>query len=172
MVKNNHFEHDIARVVSGGRSEGGSDGESFTDLIRSERPGVMREAEEFLRRKGWNLRGATGAERARNFTIDMKPLWGPGHEWKMVQVNVAQEGKRGRIWTKMSVANGTVRVSREREFSGNLDDARKLVVANAWAVAKAIKDLPLDTDQRTLESIVDVNFNRRSLNMRGIEDIL
>jgi hypothetical protein len=72
----------------------------------------------------------------------------------------------------MSVANGTVRVSREREFTGNLDDARKLVVANAWSVAKAIKDLPLDTDQRTLESIVDLNFNRRSSNMKGIEDIL
>ncbi len=170
MAKNNHLEHDIAQVVSGDGSDHG--GLGFTDLIRSERPGAMRRAEEFLRRKGWKLREVTGAAHARNFTIDMKPLWGPRDEWKMVQVNVAQEGKRGKIWTKMSVGNGLVRVSREREFSGNLDDARKLVVANAWAVAKAIKDLPLDADQRTVESIVDVNFNRRSQNMKGISDIL
>lgn len=169
VSKNGQFERDIARVVSGEPAHGELD---FQGLIRSDQPGAMRAAEEFLRRKGWRLREVTGALHARNFTIDPRPLWGPGHEWKMVQVNVAPEGKRGRIWTKMTVANGVVRVTREREFSADIDEARKTMVANAWAVAKAIKYLPLDTDKHKIEAIVDRHFKRRSENRKGIEDIL
>jgi hypothetical protein len=173
MSEKRRLEGEISRLVTGG-PDPDSD-VSFEELIRRDDPAVMDAAEDLLRRRGWKLRGVTGALHARNFTIALKPLWGPRDEWKMVQTNVARpdgvRAKPDQVWVKMTVANGRVRVTRERKFKGDIDDARKVAVANAWAVARIIKGLPLDTDPKTIEKIVDGQFARRSKNAK-IQDIL
>jgi len=174
------LERDIARVSSGG-SPGRAVGADvdFHELIRRDEPGVMQAAEDLLLSRGWKLREVTGALRARNFTIALHPLWWPRDQWKMVQTNIDTSTYRrlpnggfvtrtepGWVWVKMSVANGSVRVTREREFRGvDLDEERKIAVANAWAVAKAIKRLPLTASSATVERIVDEHFSRRSTNL-------
>ncbi len=141
-------------------------GVSFADLIRDEDPSAMQVAEDLLLESGRKMREATGGMRARNFTIEMKPTWGPRDEWKMVQTSVYEDRKG-----KLSVANGPVRVAREykRALAKDPDAARKVAVATAWAVAKAIKPLPLDTDQAALESIVDDVVARGAKNLRPKE---
>ena len=130
---------------------------TFTDLIRDDDPAAMHVAEDFLLERGWKLREVTGALAARNFTIEMKPLYGPAGQWKMVQVNVDKAGAAfpGRMWVKYSIANGPVRITREEEYATSPEAARKGAVATAWAIAKAIKPLPLDTDKRTIERVAD-----------------
>lgn len=117
----------------------------------------MDVAEDFLLERGRKMREAVGGLNARNFTIDMKPLYGPRDQWKMVQVNVDKAGASfpGRMWVKYSIANGPVRIEREEEMATSPNDAKRAAVATAWAIAKAIKPLPLNTDRRTLEEVVD-----------------
>jgi hypothetical protein len=73
----------------------------------------MEVAEDLLLERGVDLQEVTGGIGARNFTIPLKPLWSPSNESKMVQVRIAPAGSL--IWVKLYVANGTVRVQRERE---------------------------------------------------------
>lgn len=126
---------------------------SFTDLIRDDDPSAMSVAEDFLLERGWKMREATGGLNARNFTIDMKPLYGPANQWKMVQVSVYKD-LPGLTEAKYSVANGPVRVERKEKYAESVD-AKKAAVATAWAIAKEIKPLSLDTDRRTIERVVD-----------------
>ena len=94
---------------------------------------------------------------ARNFTIDMKPLYGPRDEWKMVQVSVFPAGKSfpGQMIAEYKVANGTVRVNREETMKLDADEAKKAAVATAWAIAKAIKPLPLNASERQIKDVTD-----------------
>jgi len=138
----------------------------FLELIRDEDPNSMQVAEDFLLENGLKMREATGGLHARNFTIDMKPLYGPSHEWKMVQTNVYEvpshygRGKHyprhnaGTIEIRHSIANGPVRFDYLEKSSNMLDSARKAAVATAWAIAKAIKPLPLDTKRDAVIEIV------------------
>jgi len=116
--------------------------------------------------------------RARNFTIELRPMHGPRDQWKMVQTNVIDLGaagevgvnrRPGRVLVRLHVANGSVRAEREREFKSDMDDARKIAVANAWAIAKAIKPLPLDAGRAAIERIIDANFTKKTQNLRPAE---
>lgn len=149
-----------------------SGGVRFDELIREDDPGAMQVAEDLLLSQGRKMREATGGMRARNFTIELRPMWGPKEEWKMVQTNVdpglAWKGKGlpGKAnWIKLTAANGPGRVTREWKMVGSADEARKLAVATAWAVAKAIKTLPLDTPEKALEKIVARIVAKKSKNM-------
>ncbi len=139
---------------------------SFHDLVREDDPSAMDVAEDLLLTRGQTLREATGGFRARNFTIEMKPMWGPREAWKMVQTSVYEDGKG-----KLSVANGSSRVYREykKVLSKDSDEARRRAVATAWAVAKAIKPLPMDVDEKALAKIVDEIVARGNKNMRPKE---
>jgi len=177
-------EIDAYLAQSGGGSNPGLD---FPTLIHRDDPGAMRAAEGLLRRRGWKLREVTGALHARNFTIGINSLASPRDEWKMVQTSVApttisSTRKRGQfamgikrgpgwIWLRLTAANGPVRVERTREFKGDIDEARKLAVSNAWAVAKALKPLPLSASEETVAKIVDRYFGRRTID-KSIADIL
>lgn len=142
---------------------------SFDTLIRDEDPSGMKVAEDLLLERGWKMRGVTGAMHARNFTIAMNPTWWPAGKWKMVQANIAED-KPGKTWLKVSVANGPVRVARERTFSGEVtDEARMIAVANAWAIAKEIKSLPLSAPRSQIEEIVDRHFRRKTQNLKPRE---
>jgi hypothetical protein len=94
---------------------------------------------------------------ARNFTIDMKPLYGPSNQWKMVQVSVSPAGKAfpGYMTAEYTVANGPVRVEASEQIAGSPDDAKKMAVATAWAIAKRIKPLPVTTLKGTISAITD-----------------
>jgi hypothetical protein len=129
----------------------------FTDLIRNDDPNAMDVAEDFLLERGWKLREVTGALHARNFTIDMKPLAGPSNQWKMVQVSVYPAGKShpGQMIAEYKVANGSVRVNREETMKLDADEAKKAAVATAWAIAKAIKPLPLSTSERQIKDVTN-----------------
>jgi hypothetical protein len=151
---------------------------SFHELVRDDDPAGMQVAEDLLLERGWKMREVTGGMRARNFTIEMNPMHRPGSEWKMVQTNVIDKGSTseygartqpGQVLIRLSVANGTVRVSREREFKSDVDQARRIAVANAWAIAKAIKPLPLDASRAAIERIVDANFTKKTQNLRPRE---
>lgn len=142
----------------------------FRDLVRDDDPAAMKVAEGALLEGGATMREATGGLRARNFTIEMNPTFWPGEQWKMVQTSVeALTRKPGTIWTKWSVANGPVRVYREREYKGEIDESKQLAVATAWVIAKAIKALPLDADKKKIEAIVDRALRRRKHNARPAE---
>lgn len=142
---------------------------SFDTLIRDEDAAGMRVAEDFLLERGWKMRDVTGAMHARNFTIAMNPTWWPAGKWKMVQTSIAQD-RPGKTWVKLTVANGPVRVARERTFSGEVtDEARMIAVANAWAIAKEIKPLPLDASRDRIEKIVDRNFTKKTQNLKPRE---
>ena len=140
----------------------------FRELVRLDQPGAMEIAEDAILSGGGRIRDATGGLRARNFTIEMRPMHGPREAWKMVQVSVAADDsgrKPGVIWTKWSVANGPARVMREREAKGDLVERKMTGVATAWAIAKAIKELPMDTDEKRLSAIVDQVIARGKKNM-------
>ena len=134
----------------------------FDELIRDDDPSAMQIAEDLLLEQNRAMREVTGGLRARNFTFELAPMAGPRNAWKMVQVNVdhaqlkaPQNNPGAQTWIKYSVANGPVRVTRETGTLDNLASTRRLAVATAWAIAKAIKPLPLDTDQKTIERLVD-----------------
>lgn len=127
----------------------------------------MHVAEDFLLERGWKMREVTGGMNARNFTIDMKPLYGPASQWKMVQVSVYKD-LPGLIEARYSVANGPVRIERKEKYAESVD-AKKAAVANAWAISKEIKPLPLDADKRTLERIVDEVLERSLDNLNPKE---
>ena len=155
-----------AKVAS--RNHATKTGHTFTDLIRDDDPSAMDVAEDFLLERGWKLRGATGAlHGGRNFTIDMKPLHGPSDQWKMVQVSVFPAGKSfpGQMLAEYKVANGTVRVNREETMKLEADDARKAAVATAWAIAKAIKPLPLSASERKVKDLMNKAINDGSDNL-------
>lgn len=145
---------------------------TFTDLIRSEQGGAMDAAEDFLLERGWKLREVTGALRARNFTIDMKPLYGPASQWKMVQVSVYPAGKAfpGAYTAEYKVANGSVRYDRDETMQyADADENRKHAVATAWAIARAIKDLPLSASKQTVRDLADEAIADGGDNMRNEE---
>jgi hypothetical protein len=168
---------------------------SFHELIRDNDPAAMEVAQDLLLDRGWKMREVTGGLHARNFTIELNPIWGPRDEWKMVQTNVAdadiyrkpgqplrrvrtdasgqmrghRTDAKGRVWIKMSVANGSVRMEREREIASSLDDAKRIAVANAWAVAKELKKLPLDAGKGEVEKIVDRHFTKKTQNLKPVE---
>jgi hypothetical protein len=75
----------------------------------------------------------------------------------MVQVSVYPAGKSfpGQMIAEYHVANGSVRVKREETMKHSPDDAKKAAVATAWAIAKAIKSLALDTSQKKIASVTD-----------------
>lgn len=187
MTKPAELDREIRAYLAQSAEERDDSSMNFDDLIRHDDPGSMRAAEQLLRRRGWKLREVTGALRARNFTISINPLHGPRDEWKMVQVSVAptelsstrKRGKSGMgikrgpgwIWVRLHAANGPIRVERTREFRGNIDDARKLAVANAWNIAKALKSLPLSASEASVAEIVDRYFGRRTVD-KSIADIL
>lgn len=164
---------DVHALLTRGSLDGDSKPVTFTDLIRDEDPAAMDVAEDFLLERGWKLRRVTGGMNARNFTIDLKPLWLPREEWKMVQINVdranGRRGDRGYMWTKYTVANGPVRVTFEMDVKRTPDDARKAAVANGWAIAKAIKTLPPDTDKATIENLVKTIIKQGRKNMKREE---
>jgi hypothetical protein len=159
----------------------GTNGEAmmrFRELIREDDPSAMRVAEDTLLSSGWKMREATGGLRARNFTIEMKPMWGPREEWKMVQTNVAAgldiARRPDNVWVKWSAANGSARAEREREYklsrfspgsSGDIDDVKQMAVATAWAIAKTIKPLPMDVSEKELKKIVDAAIRRGKKNV-------
>lgn len=136
----------------------------FGDLIRDPDPSAMLIAEDLLLEQNRTMREATGGTsgfRGRDFTFLMSPLSSPRIEWKMVQVIITQKRKPiaakspGHTWVDYRVVNGPVWVSREEKSAGTLYETRKQAVATGWAIAKALKLLPLDTDLSTVERIVD-----------------
>lgn len=134
---------------------------TFTDLIRDDDPSSLQVAEDFLLERDWKLRDVTGGMSARHFTIDMKPLYGPANQWKMVQVSVDRGGLGFPHETHVDykVANGAERVERKEMFAGKPNEgSRKAAIATAWAIAKAIKPLPLDASKKQVEEIVDEIF--------------
>lgn len=169
----------IKREIDAFMREGGRSSDvTFHEIIRDDDPASMQIAEDFLLQKGWKLREVAGGMRARNFTIELNPMYWPGSQWKNVQTNVIDKGSAseygartqpGRVLVRLAVANGTVRVQREREIKSDLDEARKIAVANAWAIAKAIKPLPLDASKAAIERIVDANFTKKTQNLRPRE---
>jgi Xaa-Pro aminopeptidase len=142
----------------------------FRELVRDDDPTAMTVAEDALLEGGAKMREATGGLRARNFTIEMNPMFWPGARWKMVQVSVeALTSKPGTIWTRWVASNGPVRVQREQKHKGEIDESKQTAVATAWAIAKAIKPLPLDASQKEIEAIVDRAIRRRKSNARPAE---
>jgi hypothetical protein len=174
MKSGDQIKREIDAFLKSGSS---GSGVTFHEIIRDDDPASMQVAEDFLLQKGWKMREVAGGMRARNFTIELRPMHGPRDQWKMVSTNVADLGSRsetsklrpGRVWVKMSAANGPVRVSREREIKSDLDEAKKIAVANAWAVAKAIKALPLDASEAAVARIVNANFTKKTHNLRPEE---
>lgn len=80
---------------------------------------------------------------------------------------------------EVRAANGAARVTRTRIVIGiDKDEAKKLAVADAWAIAKAIKPLPLDTPEEAIAQIVDAklqkpeNMTKPELFGLGIVDIV
>ena len=152
-------------------------GTNFHDLIRDDDPGGMQLAEDFLLERGWKMREATGGMRARNFTIEMKPMYGPLEQWKMVQMRVyaATDPRRGYaekpglMEVSLSVANGEVRLERGYKIKAEADSAKQQAVATAWAIAKAIKPLPLNTSEKALAHIVDAVVAKKKKNLRPEE---
>jgi hypothetical protein len=130
---------------------------NFTDLIRQDDPNAMDVAEDYLLERGETLREWTGGTRARNFTIDMKSLDGPRDQWKMVQVSVYPAGKShlGQMIAEYHIANGSVRVNPVETMKLGADAAKKAAVATAWAIAKAVKPLPLNTSAREIKDVTD-----------------
>lgn len=162
------LDREIYDALRRGGPEIGQGYNRFRELIRLDEPGAMEIAEDAILSVGGRIREATGGLHARNFTIEMKPTWGPRDQWKMVQVSVAASDsgrKPGVIWTKWSAANGPARVYREREAKGELSSRKQVDVATAWAIAKAIKYLPLDTPEAKLAKIVDQVIARGKKNM-------
>ena len=152
----------VVRELKGAEALGASKA-SFHELVRDVDPGSMQVAEDLLLERGWKMREVTGGLNARNFTIELsQPGVGPGNDWKLVQTSVYEDRKG-----KLTVANGKVRVTHDykRALSELPDVARMRAVANAWAVAKAIKTLPLDTDAATVQAIVDKAVARGGKNM-------
>lgn len=145
--------------------------ERFRDLVLDADPDAMKVAEDVLLESGLRMREVTGGLRARNFTIEMRPLSRPVDEWKMVQVSVVQfrlaedMAESEAAWMRWSTANGKVRYEREREVEIPSEEARSHAVATAWAIAKAIKPLPLSTPQEEVENIVDKIVARGARNM-------
>ncbi len=158
-------EIDMALSREPARRAVGEGYKRFRDLVKLNEPGAMEIAEDAILNSGGRIRDATGGLRARNFTIEMRPTHGPRDEWKMVQVSVDATGKPGVIWTKWSVANGPHRVYRERNAKGELVESKQQGVATAWAIAKAIKMLPLNTGEEKLAEIVDRVLARGKKNM-------
>lgn len=130
---------------------------SFLDLLRDDDPNSMQVAEDFVLERGWKMREMAGSLHGRNFTFDMKPLSGPKDQWKMVQVSVFEAGRAfpGYMTAEYSIANGGVRVKRSDQHANTPDAAKKSAVATAWAIAKAIKPLPMNSGQKAVEHIVD-----------------
>ena len=158
-----------ARRGRGRLAGSGSDQPSFHELIQDERPGSLEVAEDLLLQRGWTLREVTGGPRARNFTIALKPLALPGDQWKMVQINVDRAGgasNNTKIWVKYTIANGSVRVTREEEIKGDLDEAKKAAVATGWALAKAIKDLPRTTPEAKIRRLFNEVIDNGADNIR------
>lgn len=143
----------------------------FVDLLRDDDPNAMQVAEDLVLERGWKLREMGGSLHARNFTFDMKPLWTVPNQWKMVQVSVDNAGRAfpGRMVAEYSIANGTVRIKRTETHANHANETKKAAVATAWAIAKAIKPLPLDTDQKTVEHVVDEVIDNGLDNMHNEE---
>lgn len=119
---------------------------AFAKLLRDEDPDAMEVAEDVLLRAGMKMREATGGLHARNFTIELRPLWMPREDWRMVQTSVDAVSKRpGYFWMKWSAANGRARASVEKTFRmSDLDEAKLVAVATAWHIAKILKRTPID----------------------------
>lgn len=143
---------------------------SFDTLIRDEDAAGMLVAEDLLLERGRKMREVTGRLHARDFTIAMNPTWWPTEKWKMVQTSIASIAWSV-TWVELTVANGPVRVVRERTFSGRevTDEARMIAVANAWAIAKEIKPLPLDAPRSQIEQIADRHFKKKTQNLEPRE---
>lgn len=121
-------------------------------------PAALSVAEDMLIATGQSMRAATGGAHARNFTIELTPLWKPRDEWKMVQVTVApavkgrrmREPKVGYATILLHLANGAARLNWIYDVKVDLDEAKRQAVATAWAIAKVLKVLPLDTPQKAV----------------------
>ena len=135
---------------------------TFHELIRDEDPGAMQIAEDMALEQGFKIRGVTGG--TRHMTIDMNPISEPRGRWKNVASSVyTQPGDAGsgtypaeeRIPREIALTayNGAQpAVERKVKIKATIEDARKYAAAATWALAKAIKPLPLDTD---VTAIVD-----------------
>lgn len=174
-MRKNQLDREIDQAMAvGGNAASGTRtrdaGLRFQELLRDAHPDAMRVAEDVLLESGWKLREVTGGMRARNFTIEMNPMWRPREQWKMVQANAESlQSKPGKVWVKWSVANGAARAYREREIKSDIDDAKRFVVATAWAIAKAIKAMPLDASEDLLAKTVDKIIARGKKNMVPVE---
>lgn len=150
----------------------------FSDLAREADPSAMQVAEDALLARGQKMREAAGGLHARNFTIELEPLWKPRDQWKMVQTSVypatkktrkGYEPKLGRMEAKLSVANGSARVSRTYEIKADPDEAKRQAVATAWAIANSIKVLPLETSEADLAKVVDQHVKAGKKNAQNPE---
>jgi lysophospholipase L1-like esterase len=126
---------------------------SFHELIRDEDPAAMQVAEDLLLEKGWKMSEIVGG--TKHGTIELKPMHGPKHEWKMVQWHVYETDFPGHVDIKMDIANGTQRIERKQTVQGSMNYARKAATADSWAIAKAIKTLPLNATKQVLETTID-----------------
>lgn len=150
---------------------------TFRELIRSDDPEAMGVAEDLILEQGWKLREITGGMRARHFTIELKPMWGPSAEWKMVQthidatsIRIGPAGSGKYIPIRYSVANGAVRIELKEDMQNmSPDDARKAAVATGWAIAKAIKPLPLNTDEATIRRVAQEAIDNGPDNLKREE---
>jgi hypothetical protein len=164
------LDRDIAEALAGRRQRSAHSTRGpygvFSELIRQEDPAGMEVAQDALLEGGWKMREVTGGMRARNFTIELKSMWGPREEWKMVQTSIeALTSKPGIVWVKWSAANGRARAEKQREYKGGVDDVKQMAVATAWAIAKAIKSLPMDAGDKALKQIVDKAVARGKKNV-------
>ena len=126
---------------------------TFFELAQDPDPAALEVAEDLLLKKGWKMSDVVGGR--RHGTIELLPMHGPKHEWKMVQWHVHETDFPGHVEIEIDVANGKERIKRNEIVSGSWDYARKTATADAWAIAKAIKKLPLATDHAKLAKVVD-----------------
>lgn len=120
----------------------------------------MQVAEDTLLEKGWKISEVAG--NTRHGHIKMHKVSAPPNKWRSVSWHILEPS---RSWhyprpnnersIDFEINLSTNRLKRRGILRGNAVDARKSAAANAWAIAKAIKTLPLDTDLRTLANIVD-----------------
>lgn len=137
-----------------------SKGADFADIIRDDDPAAMRVAEDLLLQRGQKIRDVAAGSSANSVVIDMQPRHGTYDQRKMVGVYIedigrAQEDGLHSCRIGVSVDNGSVRVIRTYDMTNTIDMLRRVAAADAWAIAKAIKPLPFNASQRTVERAVD-----------------
>ncbi len=92
---------------------------------------------------------------------DVSSMAGPRERWKMVQWGIhSVTGYFNQYDITMSIANGTARLKREYHVQGQFMWARTVAASDAWAVAKALKTIPLTTSEVKLEKLVDKTLDQ------------